>query len=220
MPPAEVFPAREEKMTPDEIEMMFRRADGSYSFARWNRPLAPVVFGVQDETLGIVKGAIEAVGQLAGLEMAETDPELGSNFMWFFFSDWTELPEVPGLDGLVPDLEQLVDRLQTAEANQYRVFRFDDAGSVRACFVFLRMDAQLLAVPAQTLALSQAVQSILLWSDLAFRERSPLAVAGETTVLRPDIADLIRVAYDPVMPVAASDPSHALRLAARIHPVQ
>jgi hypothetical protein len=57
---------------------------------------------------------------------------------------------------------------------------------------------------------------MLLWSDLAFRERSPLAVAGETTVLRPDIAALIRAAYDPVLPAAADDPSHALRLSARI----
>ncbi|WP_299623838.1 hypothetical protein [uncultured Tateyamaria sp.] len=203
-------------MTADEIEALFRRESGDYTFARWGRPLAPVVFGVQEQTLGTVKGAIEAVCQLAGHEMAETDPELGANFMWFFFDDWAELPQVPGLDRLVPDLEPLVARLEAAEANQYRVFRFDPAGAIQACFVFLRMDRHLSAVPAETLALSQVVQSMLLWSDLAFRDRSPLAVAGETTVLRPDIAALIRAAYDPVMPVAADDASHALRLSARM----
>ncbi|WP_299655202.1 hypothetical protein [uncultured Tateyamaria sp.] len=203
-------------MTPDEIEALFRRESGDYTFARWGRPLAPVVFGVQDETLGTIKGAVEAVCQLAGHEMAETDPELGSNFMWFFFSDWAELPDVSGLDRLIPDLGPLVERLQNADANQYRIFRFDEAGAIKACFVFLRMDQHLSAVPAETLALSQCVQSILLWSDLAFRDRSPLAVAGETTVLRPDIAALIRAAYDPVMPVAADDASHALRLSARL----
>lgn len=199
-----------------DIEAFFRRESGEYAFARWGRPLAPVVFGVKDETLSVIKGAVEAVCQLAGHEMAETDPELGSNFMWFFFEGWAELSEVPGLDRLVPDLGSLVSRLQAAEANQYRVFRFDEAGAIQACFVFLRMDRHLSAVPAETLALSQVVQSVLLWSDLAFRAQSPLAVAGETTVLRPDIAALIRAAYDPVMPVAASDPSHALRLAARV----
>ncbi|KIC50483.1 hypothetical protein [Tateyamaria sp. ANG-S1] len=203
-------------MRPDDIEALFTRDSGDYTFARWGRPLAPVVFGVQEETLGVIKGAVEAVCQLAGHEMAETDPELGSNFMWFFFSDWAELPEVPGLDRLVPDLAPLVSRLQAADANQYRIFRFDEAGAIKACFVFLRMDKHLSAVPAETLALSQTVQSILLWSDLAFRERSPLAVAGETTVLRPDIAGLIRAAYVPVMPVCADDPSHALRLSARV----
>ena len=203
-------------MTADEIEMLFTRDSGKFAFSRWGRALAPVVFGVEDRTLSTVKGAIEAVCQLAGHEMAETDPELGSNFMWFFFNDWAELPKVPGLDRLVPDLEPLVARLQAADANQYRVFRFDGAGAIQACFVFLRMDKHLLKVPAQTLALSQVVQSMLLWSDLAFRERSPLAVAGETTVLRPDIAALIRAAYDPVLPAAADDPSHALRLSARI----
>ena len=203
-------------MTADEIEVLFTRDSGKFAFSRWGRALAPVVFGVEDRTLSTVKGAIEAVCQLAGHEMAETDPELGSNFMLFFFNDWAELPKVPGLDRLVPDLGPLVARLQAADANQYRVFRFDGAGAIQACFVFLRMDKHLLKVPAQTLALSQVVQSMLLWSDLAFRERSPLAVAGETTVLRPDIAALIRAAYDPVLPAAADDPSHALRLSARI----
>ena len=203
-------------MTADEIEVLFTRDSGNFAFSRWGRALAPVVFGVEDRTLSTVKGAIEAVCQLAGHEMAETDPELGSNFMLFFFNDWAELPKVPGLDRLVPDLGLLVARLQAADANQYRVFRFDGAGAIQACFVFLRMDQYLLKVPAQTLALSQVVQSMLLWSDLAFRERSPLAVAGETTVLRPDIAALIRAAYDPVLPAAADDLSHALRLSARI----
>ncbi len=207
-------------MTPDDIATLFTRKSGEYAFARWGRPIAPVVFGVEDATLGTVKGAVEALCQLAGHEMADTDPELGSNFMWFFFMDWTELQHVPGLDRLVPDLDRLVPRLRAMDANQYRFFRFDEAGAIKACFVFVRMDQHLSAVSAETLALSQVVQSMLLWSDLAFQDWSPLAVAGDTTVLRPDIANLIRAAYDPVMPVAASDPSHALRLAARVTPSQ
>ena len=207
-------------MTAEEIEALFTRESGDYAFARWGRPLAPVVFGVEDETLGVIKGAIEAVNQLAGTSISETDPELGSNFIWFFFKEWAELPDVPGMDRLLPDLGPLVARLEAADANQYRAFRFDEAGAIKACFVFLRMDAHLEAVSAETLALSQVVQSMLLWSDLAFRTQSPLAVAGDTTVLRPDIAALIRAAYDPVMPVAANDSSHALRLAARVGTVQ
>ena len=203
-------------MTPDATEALFTRADGSYAFARWGRPIVPVVFGVEDATLGIVKGAIEAVVALAGHKMAETDPELGANLMVFFFREWSELAEVPHMDRLVPDLATLIPRLEEAEANQYRFFRFDETGAIRAAFVFLRMDAELSAVPAETLALSQVVQTILLWSDTAFRDRSPLAVSDGTTILRPDIADVIRAAYDPVMPAAADDPSHALRLAARM----
>jgi len=203
-------------MQPEDIEQLFTRGDGQFVFARWGRPIAPVVFGVQDATLGVIKGALEAVTALAGHETTEIDGELGANLMVFFFEDWAELPEVPGMDRLVPDLAPLVARLTAVEANQYRIFRFDAAGAIKACFVFLRMDAHLAAVPAQTLALSQIVQSYLLWSDVAFREASPLAVAGETVILRPDVAGLIRAAYDPVLPVAAMDPSHALRLYARI----
>ncbi len=203
-------------MEPNEIEALFTRQDGQFVFARWGRPIAPVVFGVEDTTLEVVKGALEAVAVLAGHKMAETDPELGANLMLFFFTDWTELLDVSGMDRLVPDLTLLVDRLASAEANQYRIFRFDESGAIKACFVFLRMDRHLSAVPAQTLALSQIVQSYLLWSDAAFRDKSPLAVAGESTILRPEIASLIRAAYDPVLPPAAQDPSHALRLYARM----
>ena len=203
-------------MTPQEIEALFTRADGSFAFARWGRAIAPVVFGVDDATLAVIRGAVEAVCEVAGHEMTAVDVELGSNLMFFFFSDWRELLDVPGMDRLVPDLGPLVDRLGAAEANQYRLFRFDKAGAIKACFVFLRMDAHLSAVPAQTLALSQIVQSMVLWSDHAFADRSPLAVAGDTTILRPEIASLLRAAYDPVLPVAAQDPSHALRLFARL----
>ncbi|MBA4352650.1 MAG: hypothetical protein C0427_15570, partial [Rhodobacter sp.] len=162
-------------MTPDEVQALFTRADGTYLFARWGRPIVPVVFGVEDATLGVVKGAVEAVVALAGHRMAETDQELGANLMIFFFRDWAELPEVPNLDRLVPGLAALCARLEEAGANQYRIFRFDPEGAIRAVFVFVRMDAHLEAVSAETLALSQAVQMILLWSDRAFGEMSPLA---------------------------------------------
>ncbi|NOC46532.1 hypothetical protein [Ruegeria sp. HKCCD7559] len=207
-------------MTPEEIEALFTRESGEFLFARWGRPIVPIVFGVEDETLSTVKGAFEAFVTLAGHKMAETDPELGANCMVFFFRDWKELLDVPDLDRLIPDLAPLVGRLVEADANQYRIFRFEEDGAIRAAFVFLRMDKQLSKIPAETLALSQVVQTILLWSDTAFRTQSPLAVAGETTILRPDIAALIRAAYDPVLPGSAQDASHALRLFARLEPPQ
>ena len=204
------------EQTTDAIETLFTRADGSYLFARWGRPIVPVVFGLAEETLPVVKGAVEAVVTLAGHKMAETDPELGANLMLFAFRDWDELLAVPDLDRLVPELGPLVVRLQAAGANQYRIFRFEPTGAIKAAFVFLRMDAALAALDAGTLALAQAVQVILLWSDRAFSETSPLARAGGQVVLRPDIAAVIRAGYDPVLPSVARDPSHALRLSARI----
>ncbi|WP_201455397.1 hypothetical protein [Roseovarius atlanticus] len=199
------------------VEALFTRADGSYLFARWGRPIVPVVFGTDDKTLEIVKGAVEAVVMMAGHQMAETDPELGVNLMFFFFREWDELLEVPDMDRMIPDLGPLVARLKAAEANQYRIFRFDEAGAIKASFVFLRMDDQLSKVPADTLALAQVAQTILLWSDTAFTDRSVLAQAGEgQVILRPDIGAVIRAGYDPVMPAVAQDASHALRLSARL----
>lgn len=204
-----------------DVEALFTRSDGQYLCARWGRPMAPVVFGVDDATLDVVKSAFSAIATLTGQTLAETDPELGANLMVFFFQDWAELVETPNLDQIIPDLSALVTRLQGVDANQYRFFRFDAAGGIKAAFVFVRMDAHLADVPAETLALSQAVQSILLWSDAAFQDRSPLLAApGAAAVLRPEIGAIIRAAYDPVLPVAATDRTHALRLAARIGALQ
>jgi len=205
-------------MTPEAVQALFTRNDGNYTFARWGRPIVPIVFGVQDETLKVVKGAIEAVATLAGHQMAETDPELGANLMFFFFREWEELLDVPDLGRLIPDLPALVARLSQADATQYRAFRFDDDNAIQAAFVFLRMNEEMSQMPADGLALGQAVQVMLLWGDKAFSETSPLAILPDSgaTVLRPEIAAIIAAAYDRMMPVSADDASHALRLFARL----
>ena len=121
------------------------------------------------------------------------------------------------MDRLVPDFADLVERLNGADAMQYRFFRFDQAGGIKAAFLFVRMTGAMADLPAETLALTQAVQAILTWGPGAFLETSPPALHpdNEAVVLRPEIADLIRATYDPVLPVAADDKSHALRLATR-----
>ncbi|SFA88368.1 hypothetical protein SAMN05421688_1464 [Poseidonocella pacifica] len=203
-------------MTPEEIAAHFTQPDGSYRFARWGRPISPVVFGVEDATLNVVKGAFETVVGFAGHTMAETDPELGANVMVFFFREWSELLELPNLSAMIPDLGPLVVRLESQNAHQYRLFRFDEDGAIRACFVFLRMEGALARIPVHALALSQVAQVLLLWSEGAFEKRSPLGRFEGNEVLRPDIAALLRAAYDPVLPGVTDDPVHALRLSARL----
>ncbi|QXT39335.1 hypothetical protein [Gymnodinialimonas ceratoperidinii] len=207
---------------PSEIEALFTRADGQFLFARWGRPIVPIVFGVEDSTISVFKGAIESVVALADHKMAEHDPELGANLMVFFLREWDELTDTPNLDRLIPDVAPLVERLKQAQANQYRSFRFDEEGGIKAAFVFIRMDDAMAQASADTIALSQIVQTILLWSDTAFQNASPLAVLQDDgpAVLKPDIAEVIRASYDPVLPVAATDPSHALRIFARMGQTQ
>lgn len=200
----------------EEITELFTHADGRFRLARWERPIVPVVFGVEDQSLQTIKGAIEAVVALAGHQMAETDPEQGANLMVFLFREWSELNEIPDIGKLVPGLDDLTANLTRQGANQYRHFRMEENGAIRAAFVFLRMDDTLSEMPAEDLALAQAAQVILLWGARAFADRSPLAVVGNTVVLRPEIGALIKAAYDPVMPSASEDSSQALRLAARL----
>nr|WP_136440223.1 hypothetical protein [Pacificoceanicola onchidii] len=209
-------------MSPDQIEALFTRSNGAFTFARWGRPIVPIVFGVEDDTLSVLKGAFEALCALTGHKMAETDPELGANVMVFFFREWDELLGVPDLDRMVDGLDTLVKRLQAQQANQYRVFRFDEQGAIKASFVFLRMDDALMQVPATTLCLGQVAQTMVLWSDTAFSDASPLGqVADGPVILRPDISALLRASYDPTLPATSQDPSLAYRLFARMQgPVQ
>lgn len=204
-------------MTPDDISAMFTGPDG-YRFARWGRPIVPVVFGVDDASLAVVKAAIEATVFAAGHRMGETDPELGANLIVFFLSDWQELAALDRLDQMIPDLPALLPRLEGENATQYRTFRQDPDGGIKACFVFLRMTGALAAQPAADLALEQAVKAMLLWSPAAFAQTSPLAVPedGGVAVLRPEVVTLLRAAYDMVLPNSAGDASHALRLFARM----
>ena len=201
----------------DSIEAYFTRSDGKYIFARWGRPIAPVVFGVQDETLVTLKTAIQSMVVLANHELAETDPEFGSNALFFFFSSWDELIAVNDLDRIIPDLGTLVERLKFIQANQYRVFRFDADGGIKAVFCLICMDKNLLSVSAEILCLNQAVQMFLLWSDDAFKENSPtLITKNGGVILNPIVGDIIRAVYDPTMPLVSNDKSHALRVQARI----
>lgn len=203
-------------MTPEDIAALFTGPDG-YRFARWGRPVVPVIFGPDGQSLAVLKAAIEAVVLAAGHKMAETDPELGANLMMFFLSDWDELRGLDNLDRMVPGLPDLLTRLEEAGATQYRTFRFEADGAIKAAFVFVRLAGGQATQPAAELGLEQAVKCLLAWAPDAFAGTSPLArPEGGDAVLRQDFAALLAAAYDPSMPAEARDDSHALRLYARV----
>ncbi|MDP5307613.1 hypothetical protein [Paracoccus spongiarum] len=188
-------------MTADQIAALFTREDGSFLCARWGRPVAPVVFGLAEESLDIFRAAIRAGFAHAGHPLAGTDPEMGSNLMLFFMRDWSELADIPDLDRLTGQ-RGLAGRLAAGRADHYRLFRFDPDSAIRACMIFVRLGGALAtAHPAQL------AEALMMRSALSFaREVTPSAA----------LAGLIRAAYDPVLPAAATDPAHALRLAARL----
>lgn len=196
---------------------LFRNATGDYRFARWGRAIVPVVFGVDDTTLTHLKDGIAQTVAITGGTLDETDPELGANFMWFFCSGWDELLAVPNLERLFPDFAAIIATLKQQNANQYRSFSFDKDGAIKLVIVLLRMDASLSAMPIQTLATSETLQSLLVWGEGAFATTSPIATIKENglCIVKPEFAALVRAAYDPLMPASADDASHALRLGAR-----
>ncbi|MEM7056615.1 MAG: hypothetical protein AAF557_03435 [Pseudomonadota bacterium] len=203
--------------TAEWVEAQFTRRDGSFHFARWGRALVPVIVGTNDQGCQIFEDGIQSVARIAGLEVGELDPDLGANFLVFLVNDWAELTEAPNLVRLIPNLGELIANLTEHEANQYRVFNFTEDGAIRLCITMLRYDEELQRVSAQTLTVGQALQGMLLWSDKAFMDESPIAVTDDgLCVVKPVFADLLRAAYDPVLPNAARESSFSLRVAARL----
>ena len=200
-----------------EISQLFLR-DGRYHFARWSKPLSPVIFGVDDDSLSGMRLAFSEVISLSSLELSDFDPELGANVLIFFCAKWSELISVPNLNKLIPDLSHLLESLDENDANQYRNFLFTRDGAINLVIVLLKYDSELASVSLQTLAVSQMLQSILLWSPNAFKHESPIAIIEKTNrcVVKPFYAALVKAAYDPTLPNFSQDESHAVRLAARV----
>ncbi|MEM7423812.1 MAG: hypothetical protein AAF334_08810 [Pseudomonadota bacterium] len=203
--------------TPEFVEAAFTRSDGSFRFHRWGRPIAPAIIGTNDEGCRVFENAIKTVAKMAAHPVEDLDPELGANLLVFLVNEWEELEDAPNLIKLIPNLTSLIADLDRIGANQYRVFGFDPVHAIRICTVFLRYDEELKQVSAGTLALGQAYQSMLLWSDAAFRSESPLAITPEgLCLIKPSYASLLRVAYDRTLPDTATDPAFSHRLAARM----
>ncbi|TKW65340.1 MAG: hypothetical protein DI616_15500 [Paracoccus denitrificans] len=187
-------------LSQDDITRLFTRG-GTYLCARWGRPVAPVMFGLADNSLQLFSSAIRAAYAHAGHPVTETDAEMGANLMIFFCREWEELAGIPDLDKLT-DQPDLVARLQSRNTNHYQLFRFDPDGAIRACLSFVRMSGPLASTHPAMLAETLAV-------------RTMLTFAQDVTASE-DLARLVRAAYDPVMPDAATDNSHAIRLGARL----
>jgi len=185
---------------PPAIAKLFAHRDG-YRCARWRRPVAPVIFGLSEASLAVFRDATRAVLADAGHPLAETDPEMGANMMTFFLRGWKELQDLPELDRLT-GRPGLAGRMLGSDAGQYRLLRFDSDGSIRACICFVNMGGPLAHAHPGQLAETLAMRAMLSFAC--------------DVVPTPELAALIRAAYDPVLPVAATDPSHALRLAARL----
>src|SRR5699024_10744749 len=70
-------------LTADRIAALFTAADGAFLCARWGRPVAPVVFGLDDASLAVFRAAMVAAFAHARHQLTDTDPQMGANLMVF-----------------------------------------------------------------------------------------------------------------------------------------
>lgn len=201
--------------TPEAITEAFTHDEG-FHFARWSCPLVPMVYGVDDASMALMKGGVELMCDLTGQPMEAGDPETGYNHVTLFLKDWSEMADLPAGGGL--DFSEIAAALTEADAAQHRVFRFDDDGGIVQCFQAVRLTGEMTEIPGDLLALGQALVSHLHWGPqaLAGGLTEPPAEGETGAQLRTDLLRLLRAAYDPVLPVASRDPALAYRIAARL----
>lgn len=204
---------------------MFTRSEASiegpdearFRFARWTQPIAPAFFGFAEDSVETMATGFREAAELAGLGAADEDPELGANILIFACEEWAALRAVPHLARLIPDLERLTTLLAASGANQYRIFTFGPDRGIRLCVLLLRYDGALAQLSAPSLALGQAVQCLLLWSDEAFGGESPVTLRrGGKPLVRSRIARLLKAAYAEETPAYSEDPALAEALTARM----
>jgi hypothetical protein len=196
----------------------------AFKFARWGGPICPVIVGLDDKGTQLFEEAISAVVDLAGAKIDEIDPEMGANMMVYIMGDWAHAAQLPNLPNFIPDLPALVERLNKANANRYRVFAFDDQGAIRASITMLRYDEQMQEAPVDYIALTEAMLAMLVFDERGVLEDRPVILAKfeeddediARAVVNPWHGRLLAAAYDPTIPAGSNDPSVALRLAARI----
>jgi len=206
-----------ESLSLEEIEALFTGDNNTFHFARWNRPIVPIVFGVDDETLTHLKSSIVTTVGITGNKIEETDPELGANFMWFFCQEWSEVLSVPDLQELIPNIKDIVEKLQFSSTKSYRIFSFDPEGGIKMCVQLIKVSDETAEMSIQALATGETFQCLALFSANAFINESPIAQISQNNLCipKPKYAALVRAAYDPILPVASQDKTHALRLLAR-----
>ena len=137
--------------------------------------------------------------------------------MWFFCKEWEEILSVPDLKKLIPNLNDIVKKLQTTSTKSYRIFAFDNEGGIKMCVQLIKVSDETAEMSIQALATGETFQCLVLFSSKAFIDESPIAQISQNNlcVPKPEYAALVRAAYDPVLPVSSQDKSHALRLFAR-----
>ncbi|MEM7242723.1 MAG: hypothetical protein AAF429_11110 [Pseudomonadota bacterium] len=204
-------------LSESEITDLFTQADGSYQFARWGRPIAPVVFGVNDDILKGLRAAIESTVGITGQKLAEVDPELGTNFIWIFVREWDELMTLPDIGKLIPDLDKKLVEIKKSNSNSYRYLTFDPDGAIMFACVIIRPVGDYAKQSVSVIGAAETVLTLATFGANAFKEESPLAMLPENKVVivKPKYAAVIRAAYDETMPVRSDDAAHAMRIKAR-----
>lgn len=209
-------------MTDDITRIQALFGGDAFKFARWGGPICPVVVGLAEKSAQLFEEAVGAVAEVAGARIDEIDPEMGANLMIYVMPDWSQALNAPNLPNFIPNLPALIERLNAANANRYRVFAFDDAGAIRAAITMLRYDEQMQAAPVDYIALTEAALAMLVYDEGAVAADRPVVMAKfedddmARAVMHPWHGRLLRAAYDPAIPAGSKDPALALRLAARI----
>jgi hypothetical protein len=198
---------------PDDISTYFSRKDGSFQFRRWGVPIVPHVFGPAAPDMDLFYQAFESFSGLTGHPVVRAPDGAGMNLTLFFLNEARDLMKMPGSEGLLGMLALIAKDLMTGKQSLKRNFTTDPkTGAITQMSMIVRMSGRFKDDTPEILARRMAALTQLAWSMARGPNVPPLTVLDAPYGVLPRVADILRVAYDPSLPDASSDPSICIQI--------
>ena len=203
-------------MTPDQIAAYFTKPNGDFLFRRWGTPIVPHVFGPTAPESDQIYRAFETISSVSGHPFVRSPDGAGMNLTFFFVNEASDMMRLPGSEGFLGMLAMLVKHLTAGKAALRRNFTTDSAtGAINQMTMIARTKSWLRHDPPNVLALRLTLLTHLTLAMTRGPE-APLLDPGAPGGLHRNLAAILRVAYDPSLPDASTDPAICTQIAALI----
>jgi hypothetical protein len=201
-------------VTPDEIAAYFTKPNGEFLFRRWASPIVPHAFGPTAPESEVLYQAFDTISALSGHPVVRAPDGVGMNLTFFFINEASDMMKLPGAEGFLGMLAMLVKQLMSGKSALRRNFTTDDkTGAISQMTMIARTSGWLRHHPPESLALRLAVLTHLTWALRRDQKAPPLLVADAPGGVHPNVAAILRVAYDPSLPDASTDKALCTQIA-------
>ena len=201
-------------MLPADITTYFSRPADKFLFQRWDAPIVPQVFGTAAPDPALILTAMKKVAAISGHDLVTSPSGAGMNCTIWFVKEWTDIMKLPGTEMLLGSLGVIVKLLSKKKGNMQRSIDTDPkTGAISRMVVTIRRAGPWAEWSDEHIALRLAVQTHLRWGYGKTLPALLVKDADGSWSIAPAVEQILKVAYDPSLPLRSEDPALADKLA-------